>query len=459
MLEIGNHLPIKNSKTKKNLFLDELKNGANPNFVLSSDGNKINSLVFCILKKDYEALELLLQYKADPEFKLEIENSSSTPIKYAIYERDLIAVEKMLDARPDLANRSESVFKYAFISKGDISPDIVELLIKHNANPNQIFEDGATPLIISIDKKSLQSIKTLIRLGADVNLPDNIDKGGASPLRWANSSDPINEKIIGFLKERGAQDFLVEEDILILQHEENILALEPKNQSSKTGLHQLAKDGSKGGVSNLLKLLVFWKGSLKENEDPDGKKYIEAFATIKYKSSEGYGIIDDVTPLYIAVNNSNSSGASLLIGCMADPNHKVKKYSDEKKENLEAEYSIFELALDRSIKPLKAGDDEKAKAYKTLDGICKKGKVRAEILKELKDKIIKCCAKDSKIQEILADSFPIEIDSFHLEIDLKKLSISERESEVFDSSKPSSSVGIQGAKSVEDRRGEGVEKS
>lgn len=72
--------------------------------------------------------------------------------------------------------------------------EVVDLLLKNGVKPNGEFTTGETPLIVAIKKKDSAIVNTLIKYGADVNMP----AGNLYPLNYAikKSNKPIVTSLI-----------------------------------------------------------------------------------------------------------------------------------------------------------------------------------------------------------------------------------------------------------------------
>ncbi|XP_022777644.1 ankyrin-1-like [Stylophora pistillata] len=77
-----------------------------------------------------------------------------------------------------------------FASKND-SPEIIDLLVKHNANINGCDGDGFTPLHLAAMHGNVQVVKKLVELNADVNL--KVDGTDAADLAHMNEEIEIKE--------------------------------------------------------------------------------------------------------------------------------------------------------------------------------------------------------------------------------------------------------------------------
>lgn len=128
----------------KELVESYLKDGADPNTVVTRDGTEKTLLQIASLNRDHAMQSLLLKYKAD--------------------------VNKMLIARRTPL----------WISASILDIEGVELLLKKGADPNITDSDNLTPIFISgiegdfrKQKRILEVIKILVKYKASVNHHDN----------------------------------------------------------------------------------------------------------------------------------------------------------------------------------------------------------------------------------------------------------------------------------------------
>lgn len=86
--------------------------------------------------------------------------------------------------------------------------EVVEILLKNGVKPNGEFTTGETPLLVAIKKKDPVIVNTLIKYGADVNMPGT--NGNLYPLNYAIKKN--NAAIVTSLIEAGA---VTNEDALL----------------------------------------------------------------------------------------------------------------------------------------------------------------------------------------------------------------------------------------------------
>lgn len=103
--------------------------------------------------------------------------------------------------------------------------EIVEILLQNGVKPDGDYTTGITPLLVAIKKKDPVIVDTLIKYGANVNLPGG--NGNLYPLNYAIKKN--NEAIVTSLINAGAK---TNEDALIKalkSKDDNIKSLVLKN--------------------------------------------------------------------------------------------------------------------------------------------------------------------------------------------------------------------------------------
>ncbi|KAI1209728.1 ankyrin repeat-containing domain protein [Annulohypoxylon truncatum] len=96
-----------------------------------------------------------------------------TPLEHAAKTGDLSKISRLLMRQPNPADvhlqdrQGKPPLWWAVSYK---SAAAVQLLVKHGANVNEIYNDKSTPLSKSVQMKDSDMVQLLIRLGADVNM-------------------------------------------------------------------------------------------------------------------------------------------------------------------------------------------------------------------------------------------------------------------------------------------------
>ncbi|XP_044728090.1 putative ankyrin repeat protein RF_0381 isoform X1 [Chrysoperla carnea] len=139
-----------------------------------------------------EIIELLLKHKADINAEDIIEK---IPLFYAIENQNLKITKLLLDNGANVKDDPELLHSAAM---GE-SPEIVELLLQHNADVNVKNRYGQTPLYKAIEYDRLEIIELLLKHKADINAED---EDRITPLFYAIQNKKL--KITKLLLDNGA---------------------------------------------------------------------------------------------------------------------------------------------------------------------------------------------------------------------------------------------------------------
>ncbi|QQE12715.1 ankyrin repeat domain-containing protein [Planctomycetota bacterium] len=149
------------------LFLD---NGANPNTI---GFNSQSCLSTATDNNDYQLMQLLLDYNADPNFRHT--STNDYPLGIAVRNKDTKLAQFLINAGAnpniDLSHPDScgSTFLHNAIEQYDI--DMVKLLINAGADVNQpvYHEMQITPIISALFQLDLDITTLLIKHGSDIN--------------------------------------------------------------------------------------------------------------------------------------------------------------------------------------------------------------------------------------------------------------------------------------------------
>lgn len=149
-----------------------IDNGADLN---NSDGmQNIHPVRLLIQNKNLEAV----QYLIDKELLSENENFLTD----AVLTSNPDMVKLLIDHQNNI-NRTYSMFELTPLHQACmspvVSPEIVEILLTHGANPNVKSKTQETPLHYACQKGNVQKVVLLLKFGANVN---STNKHGFSPL-------------------------------------------------------------------------------------------------------------------------------------------------------------------------------------------------------------------------------------------------------------------------------------
>lgn len=119
-----------------------------------------------------ENVRLLIENGADPNLA---QKNGETALMDAVNTGNFELTEYLLDngADPNLQTRAGTALAFAD------GAAIMEVLLKHGANPNIPDGDGDLPIIGSIDTRRMDEVELLIRYGTDMNHANN---RGQTPL-------------------------------------------------------------------------------------------------------------------------------------------------------------------------------------------------------------------------------------------------------------------------------------
>ena len=95
--------------------------------------------------------------------------NNKTPLRLATYNGRTKVVELLIEENINQQDKNESLVIAS--SKG--YPDIVKILLSHDASPNVLYRKSITALIASVRGKNIESIYLLMEAGADVNIKDS----------------------------------------------------------------------------------------------------------------------------------------------------------------------------------------------------------------------------------------------------------------------------------------------
>ena len=143
-------------------------------------------------------------------------------------------VKKILELRVDISKVKEEGylgFTLLLLAIDKCNLEIVKLLLKHNADPNHLNNDGDTPLYLAVSKGHIEIVKELLNNGAEVNRRAL----GFTPFSNAMISNQIN--IAKILLKYGANV-----DAIIAPHW----------FGGRTSLHDAASEGNLKNVEFLL---------------------------------------------------------------------------------------------------------------------------------------------------------------------------------------------------------------
>lgn len=303
------------------------------------------------------ALQCLIEAKADINT---IDNDQQTPLMWAALMGRKKAVELLLQAGADINivdTNGNTVFtrinkvkiksfpqlNTALVDKYGLTPlhlaamhndvNLIHALIKQGMDPNIVNQQkGETPLMRAAILGSNQAIKALLKAGANIHLKDN---GGNTALMWAVSSQDFPKTIKLLLKNGSQIDEknndgltplmwaaklgLIKSVKVLLAKGANPNLLDNQGKSAFTWAidgehpeiaHILLKSGAPGSNVNMLRHTpITVITDLPETYQTKGKSL-----------AKEQTVVEDMTPLLLAITAENLSLVNELIQAGADVN-------------------------------------------------------------------------------------------------------------------------------------------
>ena len=229
-------------------------------------------------------INLLLDAHADPNAAL---LSGETPLMTAVDQGDIstasVLLEHGADANAKEARGGQTALMWAAANR---SPALVKLLVGHGADVRARSNGGFTPLLFAAQQGDVESGRTLLRAGADMN--DGSARDRMTPLTIAAASG--NHDFSMLLLESGANPDLVDE-------------------SGYAALHYAASD--KDGADEVRALLAHGAHP-NPRSTRDTRKNITQGVSLK-----------GATPLFLAASMGHIETARALVTGGADPSIKT----------------------------------------------------------------------------------------------------------------------------------------
>jgi ankyrin repeat protein len=138
-------------------------------------------------------VELLLKNGADIDAP---DANGRSPLSAALLARDARIAELLV--KQGAAFEADALLRDVTLA-GISDRDVMDFLVRNDADINAVYPDGKTPLILAIENNDRLMAKMLVGRGADVNLAD---EAGRRPLKIAEGVG--NEAIIRLLLRNGA---------------------------------------------------------------------------------------------------------------------------------------------------------------------------------------------------------------------------------------------------------------
>lgn len=173
-----------------------LNNGANPNYRHPSSG--LSALAAASAEGNTDVMRVLLK---DPSTKLDIPDiSGRTPLMYAIEQEKGDSVRLLLKQNANVNAQDYNGMTPLMYAAAKGNEEILsQLLRQKNLQHNQKDAVGRTPLFYSVYAPSVESARTLLREGENLN---QTDQYGNTPLLYAIKAK--KDSIASFFIQQGA---------------------------------------------------------------------------------------------------------------------------------------------------------------------------------------------------------------------------------------------------------------
>ena len=294
-------------------------------------------------------IRLLLEAKADPNASLV---SGETPLMTAVDKGNVDAARALLEHGADVnvkeSKGGQTALMWAVANK---YPEIVKLLVEHGADVRARSRGDFTPLLFAAQQGDVESGRTLLGAGADVNETRKKDRMTALIVAAASG----NNEFSVLLLDKGANPNLIDE-------------------SGFTALHYAASDE---------KRIASVKALLAHGANPNARTAKDSRAN----TTSGVSL-KGATPLFLAASLGNVETVRALIAAGADAsittdektaplhvatwggNPYARDWTDEEKKNL---FEITRLLVGLGIDVNTAGEHGwtglHGAAYKGVDSV------------------------------------------------------------------------------------------
>jgi uncharacterized protein len=173
------------AKIDNHVLINELlKDGLNPNIIEPERGD--SALILALREDSMRAVRALLKA---PDIDLELKsNNGDNALMIAAFKGNLEAVKALL-ARGAKVNRPGWTALHYAAASG--SQAILQLLLKHQANPDATSPNGTTALMMAARGGHILGVKLLLDAGADVLLKNEQGYDAVEMAKIFNHTDIV----------------------------------------------------------------------------------------------------------------------------------------------------------------------------------------------------------------------------------------------------------------------------
>lgn len=306
LLAKGVPLDARNSKNQTALDIAiQMKNTKLEKFLKNAQDVIDRKLADAFIRKNQSDMESLLKIGANPNFKL----VAGTTVFLEAIDAGMSAhiIKKMIDHGANVKDkhywkgRGRPAMHLAVFNKE--SSEIIELLSKKGADVNEEDDKGVTALNKACQNGKLESVKTLLKLGAD---PNHIAKVGlSSPLIDAMSTGNI--EIIELLLKKGVTVNQVDEQ------GESALTWSIDNNNPKIVEMLLANGADAKHVTKNQETALTLLANMPAGNVEIAKMLLLQGAPLNAKNNKGETALD------IAIKSKNSSLVEFLRAAEKEP--------------------------------------------------------------------------------------------------------------------------------------------
>lgn len=132
--------------------------------------------------------------KQNPDIINQTNDSGFSPLILACYRGNVEVAKFLMDNVKDINYKSQEGTALAGLSV-KYNKDLVEYILKKNANPNLVDTTGSTPLFWAVKFGNKELIELLLKYKADKTIKDS---QGMTPFEYALQTN--NKEIINLLK-------------------------------------------------------------------------------------------------------------------------------------------------------------------------------------------------------------------------------------------------------------------